>query len=273
MLNKKEIFKEIGEFNKDTHGSSTYNQDTVFVIGKDRCEFVPFTFLKKKIESLNEVNDLLAAGYINRSLDLFSNSHFSSWFENQFGRKLTKKKSNSITLLNDPDNKVIFEAISTVNSSYQTLREMQILLNGKNLPIQLGEWYAKSIFGLHQKKSTSQRGFDFLLDQQKVEVKVHWADTSSPKGVKLRKSLVQMSDYCIIVYIAKNFMVREVCFLDSAFVLRKFATKGHTLFLKDNDLAPYFFSKSSKHVQKVLNSSALLKFATPTLAMKIAEYF
>jgi hypothetical protein len=273
MLEKIEILKEVCEFNKESHGSSTYDEDSLFVVGENHDEFAPFTFIKKKIEGLSSVGELLATGFISESLELFENENFSKWFEKQFSKKLTRKKAVSITILSEPDNKVIFEAISNVNKAYQTLREMQILLNGKNLPIQLGEWYAKCIFGLLQKKSTSQRGFDFILENKKVEVKVHWADTSSPKGVKLRKSLVEMSDYCIIVYIAKNFMVREICFLDSAFVLRKFASKGHTLFLKDSDLNPYFFSKSSKHVEKVVNSTSLLKYSTPTLAMKIAEYF
>ena len=273
MSNIKEIYKEVGEFNKETHGSSTYDQDSLYVKGENDNEFVPITFLKKKFETIKDENDLLSNGFISESLELFESESFGKWFEKQFGKKLTRAKSKTITILGEPDNKVIFEAISTVNSSYQTLREMQILLNGKNLPIQLGEWYAKCIFGLHQKKSTSQRGFDFVVNDKRVEVKVHWADTSSPKGVKLRKSLVEMSDYCVIVYIAKNFMVREICFLDSDFVIRKFNSKGHTLFLKDSDLNPYFFSKSTKHLEKVVNSTSLLKFATPTLAMKIAEFF
>jgi hypothetical protein len=273
MSDKNEIFKEVGEFNKETHGSTTYDQDSLYLRGDNDIEFVPLSYLKKKFETIKDENDLLSLGFVSDSLELFENEKFFKWFEKQFGKKLTRAKSKTITILSEPDNKAIFEAISTVNSSYQILREMQILLNGKNLPIQLGEWYAKCIFGLHQKKSTSQRGFDFMIDHKRVEVKVHWADTSSPKGVKLRKSLVEMSDYCIIVYIAKNFMVREVCFLDSDFVLRKFSSKGHTLFLKDADLNPYFFSKSTKHLEKVVNPSSLLKFATPTLAMKIAEFF
>ena len=51
------------------------------------------------------------------------------------------------------------------------MRKEQIILNGKNLPIQLGEWYAKNIFGLRQEKSSSQRGFDFYLGENRIEVK------------------------------------------------------------------------------------------------------
>ena len=55
------------------------------------------------------------------------------------------------------------------------------------------------------------------------------------------------------------------------FILRKFDTKGHTIFLKDQDVASYFFSKSDKHFDKVVNKMALLKFASPTLALKLED--
>ncbi|EQC52235.1 hypothetical protein M901_1149, partial [Bacteriovorax sp. DB6_IX] len=38
---------------------------------------------------------------------------------------------------------MIFDAIETVNNSYEVLRSQKILFNGKKLPVQLGEWYAK----------------------------------------------------------------------------------------------------------------------------------
>ena len=48
-----------------------------------------------------------------------------------------------------------------------------------------------------------------------------------------------------------NFKIREICILDSDFIIRKISGKGHTIFLKDVDIAQYFFSKSSKHIGKV----------------------
>ena len=84
---------------------------------------------------------------------------------------------------------------------------------------------------------------------------------------------MELSDHCILIYIARNFMIREICFLDSSFILRKFGGKGHTIFLKDSDVSQYFFSKSDKHYAKVVNTSALLKYSNPTLAMKLVEYF
>jgi hypothetical protein len=178
----------------------------------------------------------------------------------------------SIGILHRPDQKAIFDTVEVVHKTYQILKEHKVLINGKNLPVQLGEWYAKIIFGLHQIKSSSQRGFDFKTSNGKlVEVKIDFHDTTSPKGVKIKKSLAELSDYLIVMYVAKNFTIRDILFLDSEFVLRKFDSKGHTIFLKDQDVQNYFFSRSDKHYDKVANKTALLRFAGPQLAMKLED--
>jgi hypothetical protein len=261
----------LATFNEQTHGKTDYYKDTVYVMS-DENNYAPLSFLKKKIEGFSE-DYLVKQGYIYDSLDLIGDDGFTVWYEKQFSRKLKRTVAKSVSILHLPDNKMIFDAIETVNKSYETLRNQKILFNGKKLPVQLGEWFAKCIFGLMQRKSTSQRGFDFYIGEKRVEVKVHWGDKTSPKGVKLRKSLVELSDYVIIVYLARNLMIREVCFLDASFVMRKFAAKGHTLFLKDSDINTYFFSKSDKHKDKVINSTALMKYADPSLAMKLTEMF
>ena len=261
----------IRDFNNETHGRTDYFKDSTYVVIEGKL-FAPLSFLEKKMEGFNE-DSLLKKGYIYDSLDLIGDDHFFDWYESQFGRKLKRIHAKKILFLHIPDNKQIFDAIETVNKCYEILTNEKILFNGKKLPVQLGEWLAKCIFGLVQKKSTSQRGFDFYIGEKRVEVKVAWGDKTSPKGVKLRKSLVDLSDYVIIIYLARNLMIREVCFLDSDFVMRKFSGKGHTVFLKDPDITSYFFSKSNKHGDKVVNPSALMKYSLPSLAMKLTENF
>ncbi len=266
------LYRVIKEFSQTPHGNTDYDQDKLFVKGDESGVFAPMRYLVKKIDEIQDAKTLLKAGFVMDSYDLFSDELFPEWYERQFSKKLPRKVSKELTILQLPQNKSIFGAIEQVHKSYEILRNQQIILNGKNLPVQLGEWYSKCVFGLEQRKSTSQRGFDFYLDGKRCEIKVHWADHSSPKGVKLRKSLVEMSDYCIIMYIARNFMIREICLLDSDFVLRKFSTKGHTLFLKDPDVSSYFFSRSNKHMEKVANPGALMKFSSPSFAMKLTEF-
>lgn len=271
-MNIKKIYEEITTFSSSTHGSSDYDKDEYFVMDEGRGQFAPLKYLQKKVDVVKSVGDLLKAGFVYDSLDLSNNEKFISWFEKQFSRKLPRRDQRKICIVYIPNNKLILDQIGLVNKSYEILASEQILLNNKNLPTQLGEWYAKCIFGLKQVKSTSQRGFDFAMaDDKRVEVQVEWSDVSSPKGVKIKKTLVELSDFCIIVYVAKNFMIREVCFLDSEFVSRKFSNKGHTLFLKDTDVGSYFFSRSSKHFDKIVNPITFLKYASPHLAMKLSE--
>jgi hypothetical protein len=269
---KNKVFELAQKFSGSTHGSSDYDKDHVFVMGPSDREFVPLSFLQKEMPEVDHLNVLKAEGFVFSSYDFLEMSEFDQWFQNQFNKRLSSKVMKSIGILHLPDVKTIFDTVEVVHKTFQILKDHKVLMNGKNLPIQLGEWYAKIIFGLHQIKSSSQRGFDFKTESGSVvEVKVHWHDATSPKGVKIKKSLAELSDYCIIMYISKNFTIRDILFLDSEFILRKFDTKGHTIFLKDQDVAGYFFSKSDKHFDKVANTTALLQFASPQLAMKLED--
>lgn len=269
---KDKVFELAQKFSGATHGSSDYDKDTIFVRGHHDNEYVPFSFLQKEIPELEHIAKLKAEGFVFSSYDFLEMNEFDSWYLGQFNKKLLAKVMKNIGILHYPDQKAIFDTVEVVHQTFQILKDHKVLMNGKNLPIQLGEWYSKIIFGLNQIKSSSQRGFDFKTDNNKiVEVKVHWHDSTSPKGVKIKKSLAELSDFCIIIYIAKNFTIRDILFLDSEFILRKFDTKGHTIFLKDQDVAGYFFSKSDKHFDKVVNKMALLKFASPALAIKLED--
>lgn len=267
------LSEEISLFSSTTHGSSDYDKDEYFIMSEDRKEFAPIKYIQKKLPDCKDVYSLLKIGYVYDSFELSNNENFQIWFEKQFSKKLIRRDAKKISIVYIPNNKLILDQIGLINRSYEVLAFEQILLNGKNLPTQLGEWYAKCIFGLKQVKSTSQRGFDFIMGEEgkRVEIQVEWSDASSPKGVKIKKTLVDLSDYCIIIYVAKNFMIREVCFLDSDYVSRKFSNKGHTIFLKDSDVSTYFFSKSSKHFDKIINPITFLKYASPNLAMKLSE--
>lgn len=271
---EKLIYEAAKSFSSQSHGSTDLFKERFFVRGTNDEEFIPLAQLIKKIEGVNSKQDLFAMGFVCSSLDFLELKSFDAWWQKQFNKRLPQKDKKDVNIIHLPDTKKIFDAVEIVNQVYQILKDHKVLVNGKNLPIQLGEWYSKSIFGLQQRKTSSQRGFDFYTETgKKVEVQVHWQDATSPKGVKLKKSLVEMSDFVVIMYVAKNFMIRDILFLDSDFVIRKFGGKGHTLFLKDQDVSGYFFSKSDKHYAKIVNKTALLKFATPSFAMKIDEKF
>jgi hypothetical protein len=267
---KNQIFAIAKEFTATSHGSSSYDEDHVFVRGSELGIYVPLTFLTKKIPTMQEVSQLQALNFIYSSCDFLDGEDFYDWYKNQFGKKLTSKQLKTIGVLHQADAEKIMETIQEVSRCYSLLKKHFVINNGKNMPVQLAEWYAKVIFGLRQVKSTSQRGFDFYNSENKhVEVMVDWNDRSSPKGAKLKKSLVELSDFTIIMYINTSFLIRDLVYLDSSFIMRKYDQKGHTLFLKDTQLADYFFSVSDKHYNKITSMNALLEFSTPALKTKI----
>ncbi len=269
---KEKVYELAQKFSGSTHGSSDYDKDSIFVRGSTDKEYVPYSYLQKELPQIDGIYKLKSEGFVFSSYDFLEINDFDQWYQTQFNKRLSSKVMKNLGILHLPDQKSIFDTVEVVHQTFQILKDHKVLMNGKNLPIQLGEWYSKIIFGLHQIKSSSQRGFDFKTEEGKVvEVKVHWHDSTSPKGVKIKKSLAELSDYCIIMYVAKNFTIRDILFLDSEFILRKFDNKGHTIFLKDQDVAGYFFSKSDKHFDKVVNKTALLKFASPTLAMRLED--
>ncbi len=271
---KDKIFELASEFSSQTHGSSNYDKDPLFVMGSGLEEYVPLSYLQKKEPQFKDLHDILKLGFVHSSYDFLNTDSFKKWFQKMFSKKLTIRDSKSIGILHFPDQKTIFDAVEQVNKNFDILRETFVIMNNKNLPVQLGEWYAKTIFGLKQVKSSSQRGFDFVSEEgKKIEVKPQWGDKSSPKGVRLKKSLLELSDRCIIIYVAKNFMIRDILYLDCEFILRKYSGKGHAVYLKDTDVSSYFFSKSNKHFDKVVNQSSLMRFASPGFAMKLAGRF
>ncbi|MBL7665947.1 MAG: hypothetical protein JNM93_12500 [Bacteriovoracaceae bacterium] len=271
---KDKIFELSQEFSAETHGSSHYDKEPIFVMGKNTNEYVPFSYIQKKIPEIKTIRDLLMNGFVYSSFDFLDTDHFKNWYLNQFSKKLLVKSYKSIDIFHFPDQKTIFDAVEVVNKQFDVLHKTFVLMNNKNLPVQLGEWYIKLIFGLKQVKTSSQRGFDFFDEnEKKIEVKVQWGDKSSPKGVRIKKSLIELSDRTIVVYVAKSFMIRDILYLDSDFVLRKFSSKGHAVYLKDTDVSGYFFSKSDKHFDKVINKNSLMRFASPGFAMKLSGKF
>lgn len=270
-MNKLTIQEHAKEFSKETHGSTDYGKDTYYIMGESEQDYVPLRYLIKKEDTIQGLDDLTNLGITYSSFDHSEQDIFKSWYEKQFQRKLLVKDRRNIRILYFPDHLEIFNSLEIIQQKYDILRKAHILLNGKNFPVQIGEWYAKAIFGLVQVKSSSQRGFDFEMSDKLVEVKVHWSDQASQKGVKIKRSALDLAENIILVYITTNFLIRDICFLDSSFIKRKFSGKGHAVFLKDIDIQSYFFSKSTKHLSKVSNKTALMKFASPTLAMKLAE--
>ena len=271
---KDAIFAIAKEFSGISHGSSSYDSEVLFVMGEHESEFVPLSYIIKKMITITTMRDLQINGFMFSSASFLDLESFNEWYKKQFGKKFTQKHYSQMGILHFPHEQKILSIVDEVSKCYGALKAEHVINNGKNLPVQLAEWYAKLIFGLQQVKSTSQRGFDFYSDDgRKIEVMVDWNDRSSPKGAKLKKALVEISDCCIIIYINSMFLIRDILFLDSEFIMRKYSDKGHTIFLKDSVVSEYFFSVSSKHHDKIISKNTLLNFSAPALKAKLEAKF
>lgn len=265
-----EIENLIELFSESNHGSSNYGEDSYFVettLNK-REVFIPFSFLKKKSNKIQSINDLLTNSYTFSFENISDNPNFVKWYEKSFAKKINTKRNKESKILYVPKYKEILDSLDAINRGYNVLREQQVLINNKKLAVQLGEWYSKMIFGLNQEKSTSQRGFDFYLDDNKVEVKVNWSERALPKGIKIKKSLVELSNFTVFIFVNSSFLIRDICLLDSDYIIRKFSSKGHTIFLKEIEISNYMFSKSNKHFDKIKNKDVMLRYASPNFSEK-----
>ena len=268
---KEKINGFILDYNQKKHGSSDHFKLNRFVQNEKGDQFAPLDVFTKQ-ENI-EFDRIINEGYSHSALDVFPNEKFNKWFKDQYSKELTPSHHKKVAVYYIPNQIEIFNAVEKISDCYSIFRKHQVLINRKKLPVQLGEWYAKVIFGLEQNKSTSQRGFDFYLDSKRIEVQVSWGDKSNVKGIKFRKSLVEMSEYCILMFLSNNLTVRDICFLDSEFVLRKYGAKGHFVFLKELEIKQYNFSMSGKQKDKIKNLPAMLRFANPLFAMKASELF
>jgi hypothetical protein len=272
-MEDQQLQKLIEEFCQETHGSSNYNQETLFLAGVEPGQFVPINYLKKKTKNLELESQLVEQGYIYGNYEFWEKSDFREWYEQQFGHKLPIKATKTINFLYKNNTDLILHSIDKIHEIYLQLNDQKIIINSKNFPIQLGEWYVKSIFGLKQVKSTAQKGFDFLMDGDAVEIKVNWkihsSERPSPKGLKIKKSLVGLAQSCIFIFLSQDFRIKDLCLLQSDFLLKRFPTKGHTLFIKELEIAPFLLSRSDKYLVKLKNKKTLLLFSSPQLKQKL----
>ena len=209
--------------------------------------------------------ELLKIGYVCESHSLERFGDFKAWFEERYHRPM-----EGVSLLTIPDDSMVHRATELLMQAHEMLLDGSIVHSKKDIPLQIGEWYAKSIFGLTQCQSYCERGFKFYRRNFIVEVKVVWGEIPV-RGVKVEKRRVEKSKYCLIVYLADNLKIQDICILDSSFVMKKWSNKGEFFFLRDEQISQYFFSRSTLHKNAIQNVSRLLKFSAPDFAERIEE--
>ena len=70
-MNLESLNKTIEDFSKETHGSTDYFKELIFVRGQQPDQFAPLKFLCKKHESLGTKESLFKVGYVCDAFDLY----------------------------------------------------------------------------------------------------------------------------------------------------------------------------------------------------------
>ena len=122
------IYHEIETFSLETHGSTDFYKDEIYVMGGEGKDFAPYTYLQKKVENLNGLSQLLKEGFVLDSYDLYEIPFFKEWFEHQFSRKLKRSMAKQISILYQPKNKEIFYIPNPADQSFENLE----VYNNKN---------------------------------------------------------------------------------------------------------------------------------------------
>ena len=89
-MENEELFKVVKEFSSQTHGSTDYHLEELFIQGRHEDEFAPFKAICKKIEWLEKKEQLLKEGFIIDSIDLFGEEQFAAWYEKTIFQKISK---------------------------------------------------------------------------------------------------------------------------------------------------------------------------------------
>ncbi len=84
---KDTIFAVAKEFSATSHGSSSYDSELFFVMGESENEFVPLSYLVKKVPKVTSMRDLQKLGFGYSSAGFIELESFTEWYKKQFGKK------------------------------------------------------------------------------------------------------------------------------------------------------------------------------------------
>lgn len=89
------------------------------------------------------------------------------------------------------------------------LRELDVI-RSERLVGELGEWLAESIFGGQRAESSTQKGYDIINNDRKVQVKTHAkGDGNNARWTEFKYQRGEFDDFIIIV-MTKEFRLKEV---------------------------------------------------------------
>lgn len=99
--------------------------------------------------------------------------------------------------------------LDSLVTAKRMLRELDVT-RSERLVGELGEWLAKSIFGGQRAPSSSQKGFDIINNDRRVQVKTHAkGDDNSARWTEFKYQRDEFDELVIIV-MTKEYRLKEV---------------------------------------------------------------
>lgn len=104
-------------------------------------------------------------------------------------------------------------AINKIVEGKKSLRELDVI-RSERLVGEIGEWLAESIFGGERAKSSSQKGYDLIIDSKKYQIKTHAkGDKNNARWTQFKYNKGEF-DFFIIIVMSKEFYLKEVYRID-----------------------------------------------------------
>ena len=104
-------------------------------------------------------------------------------------------------------------AINKIVEGKKSLRELDVI-RSERLVGEIGEWLAESIFGGERAKSSSQKGYDLIIDSKKYQIKTHAkGDKNNARWTQFKYNKGEF-DFFIIIVMSKEFYLKEVYCID-----------------------------------------------------------
>jgi hypothetical protein len=126
-------------------------------------------------------------------------------------------------------------AINDFTSAKGKLRKMDVV-RSERLVGEIGEWFVAELYGGDRATSTSQKGWDVVVGQTKIQVKTHAkGDDNTARWTELKNDLEGFDELAVVVF-TKDFILEEFYRVPIADVRNALKPSGKSFVVKWDSL-------------------------------------
>ena len=110
------------------------------------------------------------------------------------------------------ENEIIRSALDSMVRAKRVLRDYDVT-RSERLVGEIGEWLVESIFGGERASSSSQKGYDIIRDDRRVQVKTHAkGDANNARWTEFKYQKGEFDDFVIVV-MSKEYCLKEIFYI------------------------------------------------------------